>query len=203
MEPFRKFLPIAALSAGRPLNFSKIGRDSGVDPKSVERYFHVLADTLLGFFLDSYSRSVRKKQRHAPKFFFFDVGVQRALAQSLDVYPSPRTSYYGELFEAFLISEIHRMASYSNTDWQMSYLQTSDNLEIDLLLEKAGRVHWLIEIKSAENVHEEDLRHLKSVGKDFPQAQRVVLCQEAEERVISDGIRILPWKEGICEILGA
>ena len=197
MEPFRKFLPVAGLSAGRPLNYSKIGRDAGVDPKSVERYFSVLEDTLLGFFVDSFHRSVRVRQRAAPKFYFFDVGVQRALAQMLDVQVSPQTSYFGDIFEAFLMSEIHRQVKYKNLGVQLSYLQSSDGLEIDLVMEKAGRVIRLIEIKSAETVFDDSLVSLRAVAKDFPEAKRILICREARPRRTADGIEILPWQVGI------
>ncbi len=202
MEPFRKFLPVSALSAGRPLNFAKIGRDSGVDPKSVERYFVVLADTLMGFFLDAFSKSVRKKQRQAPKFYFFDVGVQRALAQQLDIKPKVRTSYYGELFEAFAMTEIHRLNSYTRSNYQMSYLQSGDGLEIDLILEKAGQVIWLVEIKSSETIHDEDLRHLRAVAADFPKAEKVVLSRVPQARRTPDDLQILPWREGMGVLFG-
>lgn len=63
----RDFLQIAAQTNGKILNFSKTSRDLGVDQKSVVNYYSILEDTLVGFFLPSYQRSVRKKQREAPK----------------------------------------------------------------------------------------------------------------------------------------
>ena len=201
IEPFRKFLPVAARSAGRPLNYAKIGRDSGVDPKSVDRYFSILQDTLLGFFLDSYHASVRKKQRAAPKFYFFDVGVQRSLAQMLDVEVNPKTSYYGEIFESFLISEIHRIEQYHQKGFELSYLSDGANLEIDLLIEKAGRVIALVEIKSSEFVQSDSLRSLRAVANDFPDAARFVLSQETVARKTEDGIVIYPWREGLHAIV--
>ena len=200
VEPFRKFLPVAAHSHGRPLNYSKIGRDAGVDPKSVERYFSILEDTLLGFFLDSYQTRVRKRQKISPKFYFFDLGIQRALGETLDVKINEKISYYGEMFEAFLIAEIYRLHSYHESQSRMSYLQTSDGLEIDLILEKAGRVRFLIEIKSSKSIDNESLRALKSCHKDFPEARRIVLCNEILPRITSDGIEIFPWKFGIQEL---
>ena len=155
VEPFRKFLPVAAHSHGRPLNYSKIGRDAGVDSKSVERYFSILVDTLLGFFLDSYQTSVRKKQKISPKFYFFDLGIQRALGETL---------------------------------------------EIDLILEKVGRVRFLVEIKSSKSLDNESLRSLKSCHKDFPEARRILLCNEILPRITSEGIEIFPWKLAIQEL---
>jgi predicted AAA+ superfamily ATPase len=203
MEPFRKFLPVAAASHLKPLNYAKIARDSGVDPKSVERYFSILEDTLVGFFLDSFHRSVRIRQKTAPKFYFFDTGVQRALSEMLDVKPALRSSYYGELFEAFVVAEIHRRISYSEKQIRMSYLQTPDGLEVDLLLERRGKVTFAIEIKSKKSVTRDDLSSLRKIGKDFPDARRMVLCQEDKARMTEDDIEIRPWLEGIEQILSS
>ncbi|MEY4066691.1 MAG: hypothetical protein RIR26_2899 [Pseudomonadota bacterium] len=201
MEPFRKFLPIAAASHLKPLNYAKIARDSGVDPKSVERYFSILEDTLVGFFLDSFHRSVRVRQKSAPKFYFFDTGVQRALSEMLEVKPTPRSSYFGELFEAFVVAEIYRRIAYSEKQIRMSYLQTPDGLEVDLLLERRGQVAFAIEIKSKKSVTKDDLTSLRKIEKDFPDARRMVLCQEEQARVTEDNIEIHPWLEGIEQIL--
>lgn len=202
MEPFRKFLPVAAASHMKPLNYSKIARDANVDPKSVERYFSILEDTLVGFFLDAFHRSVRARQKAAPKFYFFDVGIQRALSEMLEVRPTPRSSYYGDLFEAFVVSEIHRRIEYSEKQMRMSYLQTADGLEIDLLLERRGRVAFAIEIKSKKSLTLDDFSALRRVAEDFPGARRLVLCQEERPRITEDNIEVFPWTEGIDQILG-
>lgn len=202
MEPFRKFLPVAALSHGRPLNYAKIGRESAVDPKSVERYFSILEETLVGFFLDAFHRSVRVRQRAAPKFYFFDTGVQRALAGTLDVKPVPRTSYYGEMFEAFVLAEIYRTLEYAEQSCSLSYLQTTDGLEIDLIVERAASVSFLVEIKSGRSVGLDDLSALRRMHRDFPAARRLVLCQEPVRRTTDDGIEIFPWAEGIDVLAG-
>ena len=79
LEGFRKFLKVAAQVNGQIVVYDSIARDVGIDATTVKTYFEILSDTLLGFALPSYHRSVRKQQRKAPKFYFFDCGVQRAL----------------------------------------------------------------------------------------------------------------------------
>jgi predicted AAA+ superfamily ATPase len=69
LDPFRKFVEIAAQCNGELINFANIARDVGVDIKTVQSYFEILEDTLLGFMLEPYHRSVRKRQRQAPKFY--------------------------------------------------------------------------------------------------------------------------------------
>jgi uncharacterized protein len=69
LDPFRQFLEIAAQMNGKIINFSKIAREVGVDTTTVQNYFSILEDTLLGFFLPSYHKSVRKRQISAPKYW--------------------------------------------------------------------------------------------------------------------------------------
>lgn len=200
LEPFRKFLPVAALSQGRPLSFSKIADEAKISPKSCERYFQILSDTLLGFFIDHYHSSVRKRQRQVSKFYFFDCGIQRALAGTLAVKLVPQTSYYGEMFETFVINEILKARDYAEKDDIFSYLSTHDGSEIDLLIERANKVIFLIEIKSSNSVSEKNVKTLSLFKKDFQGARALCLCQETRARQLENGIEILPWQDGIREI---
>ena len=82
LVPYRRFLQVAAQTNGTGINYSNISEDARVDPKTVQRYFQILEETLLGFFLEPFHRSLRKRQRANPKFYFFDIGVQRALSSN-------------------------------------------------------------------------------------------------------------------------
>ena len=39
---------------GELLNFSNVARDCGIDSKTVREYFQILADTLLGVFIEPF-----------------------------------------------------------------------------------------------------------------------------------------------------
>lgn len=92
LDPFRRFLEVAAQCNGKIINFSSIARDVGVDEKKVKSYFEILDDTLIGFLLESYHGSLRKQIGQAPKFYFFDTGVTRALAKRLTIDLVPSTT---------------------------------------------------------------------------------------------------------------
>lgn len=199
IQPFRAFLEVAAQSNGDIINFSKIGRQAGLDPKSVERYFDILNDTLLGFYLEPYSKSIRKRQSQHPKFYFFDTGVVRALTRELDVKLKPQTYAFGKAFEHLVVLEIFRLNEYFEKDFKISYLRTKNNLEIDLILEKPS-VIILIEIKSSQQIVQDHLTSLRSLSHEFPNAKKFVLCLEPRPRLV-DGIKIIHWQEGLKEIL--
>lgn len=199
IEPFRKFLEVAAQSNGEILNYSRLGREAGVEAKSVERYFQILADTLLGFFLEAYHPSIRKRQLAKPKFYFFDSGACRAAQNALDVPLLARSYAYGRAFEHHVVLECIRLHDALERGWVFSYLRTKDGAEIDLIIERPGKSPLLVEIKSSERVDPADLRNLRELGKDIRAGERLVLCRENAPREL-DGISVLPWREGLRRI---
>ena len=62
-----------------------IARDVGVSDQTIKTYYCILEDTLLGFFLEPFHHSFRKRLGHQPKFYLFDTGVTRALSNLLVV----------------------------------------------------------------------------------------------------------------------
>ena len=199
LEPFRRFIFIAAQMSGQIVNFSKIAREAGTTVPTVQSYFQILEDTLVGFLLEPFHESVRKRQRGNPKFYFFDTGIQRALSHALNVGLAPRTHDFGVAFEHFLINEIHRLQSYAKKDYRLSYLRTKDGLEIDLIVERPGLPRALVEIKSTECVGPEDVRALKRLAPDIPNAEAFCLSLDPAPKKI-EGVSCLPWQRGLIEL---
>ncbi len=193
LSPFRSFLEVAAQSSGLILNYSKIARDIGSDPMSVKNYFNILEDTLLGFYLPSYHRSVRKRQVKHPKFYLFDTGVKTALSRGLQLNLDSGTSLYGLHFEHFIISEMLRYNHYLTLDWNFYYLMTKDNVEIDLIIERPGKSTLLIEIKSSDRITEDSVRSLSKIALDFNSpAKPLCLSRDPDEKKIL-GVHCLHW----------
>ncbi|MDP2600748.1 MAG: AAA family ATPase [Deltaproteobacteria bacterium] len=199
LEPFAHFLEVAAQCNGKILNFSKMGRDIGVDTKTVQSYYQILEDTLVGFILPAYHRSVRKRQTTAPKFYFFDTGVKRALDGTLTVALLPQTYAFGDAFEHFLLLEIRRISSYQQNDYRFSYFRTHDDAEIDLVIERPGKSPLLIEVKSSELVDSEDIKPLEKIAKDFGRCECLCLSRDKVRRKVGNTL-ILPWQEGLSHI---
>ncbi|MCO6432253.1 MAG: ATP-binding protein [Deltaproteobacteria bacterium] len=199
LVPFRKFLDVAAQSSGKIINYSAIARDIGSTDQTVKSYFQILEDTLLGRFIEPYHRSIRKRQRGNPKFYFFDIGVKRAVTKMLTVPLRPGTYMYGEAFEHFIIQEINARHQYLKPDYELFYLKSADHAEIDLIIDRPGLPSILLEIKSTDRITEHDLRHLYSLGKDLPNAQSLCLSRDPHPKEII-GIRCLPWQQALDEI---
>ena len=199
LQPFRRFLSIAAQMNGKLINKSKIARDLGIDDVTVANYFEILEDTLLGIILPAFHLSVRKAQRQAPKFYFIDPGIKRALSKTLTVELLPQTSLFGEAFEHWILLEIIKNASYNRLDWSYSYLRTKEGAEIDLIIQRP-RNFLLIEIKSKNRVSQEDVKTLETLGQDIdPRADKWLISNDPLERDFGSS-RALHWQKALKEI---
>ena len=199
LDPFRQFLEVAAQANGTIINYANIARDVGADPKTVISYFSILEDTLVGFLLPAFHRSVRKQQRTNPKFYFFDTGVKRSLDRTLNVPLNARTYEYGKAFEHFVITQIAHLSRYRYPDWRFSYLQTGAGVEVDLVIERPGTATVLIEIKSSTRVDDRDVRNLARFTGDF--ADPLALCVSRDPtRQKINGVLCVHWREALEEL---
>jgi len=199
LDPFSDFLAVAAQMDGKIMNFSKIANEIDVDTKTVISYFHILEDTLLGTFLPAYHRSIRKRQRQNPKFYFYDLGVRRALENQLDVPLKPKTYEWGRAFESLVFNEFVKANSYNKKKFTFSFLHT-DNGEIDLIIEKGRKVVALVEIKSNDSVSQADVKTLQRFSKDFRGAKLYILSLDPRAKKI-DGINCMFWQDGIKNLM--
>jgi len=199
LRPFQRFLPIAAQTSGEIVNYSKIARDIGVAPPTVESYFQILEDTMLGFRLPSYHPLLRKQERLSPKFYLFDIGVTRSLMRQLQAPPQQGTYAFGKLFEQFIILEIIRLSSYQRRDDAFFYYQTYGDLEVDLVIDRPGEQPIFIEIKSAEQVQDSHVAHLAAIAADLPAAS--YYCFSLDKHPARKGaIYCLHWTDGLREL---
>lgn len=199
LDPFRRFLEVAAQCNGTIINYANIARDVKVDDKTIKSYFSILEDTLIGFFLEPYHGSIRKRQSDKPKFYFFDTGVTRALARTLSIPLQPRTHAYGNAFEHYIITECIRLASYFRSEYQFSYIKTPGNVEIDLVIDRPGKKTVLVEIKSATEVTPEKLSGFIRLSKDFNNSEAICLSNEKYAKKI-DHVIVYPWQDGLKKL---
>ena len=142
----------------------------------------------------------QERQRLNPKFFYFDIGVKRALDRTLNLGIQEGTYGYGRAFEHFIILEIVRLSSYLNNDWQFSYLLTKDNAEIDLIIDRPGLPEVLIEIKSAAITRERDVAILNRFVTDFESCEAYCISRDIHEKKINS-VRCIHW-EKMFSVLG-
>lgn len=191
-DPFRQFLEIAAQSNGKIINYSRIADDVGVDTKTIISYFTILEDTLIGYILPAFHRSIRKQQRSNPKFYLFDPGIKKALDRTLSMNLIEGTYAFGNAFEHFIILEIMRMASYFYPEWRCYYLKTAAGAEIDLIIDRPGMSYLFLEIKSSQSIGKRDVLVISKFAQDFPNAKALCISRDRIKKVIKN-VECLYW----------
>jgi len=200
LEPFRNFLNVAAQSNGTIINYSRIGRDVGVDTKTVQTYFTILEDTLMGFLLPSWHRSIRKRQTVQPKFYFFDTGIKRALDFTVSQVMYEGSFAFGNAFEHLMLLEFIAYNDYFRCDCRFSYLRTPGGLEVDLIVDHPGNRVSLIEFKSTKKCVEEDCKAVNNLVTEIPDAQAFCVSCDPFRKKIGETLCI-NFREAAKEIL--
>ncbi len=189
---FSRFLDIAAAQSGDSINFTSLGRDARLPTRSVQSYYEILEDTLVGVRLEAWRKSERKRLSLHPKFYLFDLGVTNAINRRLSMPPDPVTR--GRLFEQFIILEAHRILSYRQSECRLFYWRTSGGAEVDLVLERAGHLIAACEIKSSRSISGAALSGLRSFHEDHPQTPLFVAAG-VEHAFEIEGVSVLPWDQ--------
>jgi predicted AAA+ superfamily ATPase len=133
MGAFGRFLSVAALEAGRWVNYTKVAAAVGVSVNTLRSYYQVLEDTFLGFRVASFA-TTRKRVVSAPRFMLFDLGVRHKLA-NLHATPDLVRTQAGELFEQWVMAELHYRCRYHGSGFGISTWRTSTGAEVDLVIQ--------------------------------------------------------------------
>ncbi len=165
---FTRFLEIAARQNGQVTNISSIARDAGVSRQTVQNYFEILVDTLLGYWVQPWKLKRATKQVSHPKFFLFDCGIARALSGRLSYPPTPEEA--GPLLETFVFNEVRAYLAYTKRRYPLHFWRSYDGVEVDLLCETCdGFV--AMEVKSSERWDKRYNRGLKRISMELGESR--------------------------------
>jgi predicted AAA+ superfamily ATPase len=159
LPSFSRFLEVAALANGQITSVASIARDAGVARPTVQRYFDVLVDTLIGFWVRPWKASARMKEVGHPKFYFFDTGVVRAL-RGATREPLERAER-GPLLETLVLHELRAHMAIAGTGGEINYWGTPSGGEIDYIWRRGKRAVG-IEVKASNRYRSDESKALKA-----------------------------------------
>lgn len=188
---FARFLDVAAAQSGELLSFSGIARDAALPVKTVQNYFEILEDTLLGFRLEAWRASPRGRMVAHPRFYMFDPGITNALTRRLGAELDAGAR--GRLFEQWIVLECHRLIDYAQSEARIFFWRTNTGAEVDLLVERHGKLLLACEIKGGRRISGADLSGLRSFAEAHPKVPRIVVANVPEPFDLA-GAEVLPWK---------
>jgi len=197
LPPFLRFLGIAGQLNGQLVNGQNISREAGVPRSSVDVYFSILEDTLLGHFLPAYRPNVKVREQTRPKFYWFDPGVARAAAGLL-FDPADR-SWKGTALETLIYHELRVYNLTQNRNRTISFYRTGSGVEIDFVIEtrkqqRSSRAHVVcLEVKLAEKWDRKWERPMRSLNNHSRiHVDKMVGVYTGNRAYHFDGVDVLP-----------
>lgn len=200
IPPFLRFLKIAGQINGQLLNAQNISREAMVPRASVDVYFSILEDTLLGHFLPAYRPGAKIREQTHPKFYWFDPGAARSAAGLL-FEPIDRT-WKGTALETMIYHELRVFNHTRNRNRDIFFYRTASGTEIDFVIETRKRQpssvpHLVcIEVKLAEKWKSSWERAMRSLqSSDRIQVDRMIGVYTGARTYHVNGLDVLPVEE--------
>ena len=143
---FLRFLRSVAARTSQQVNYKGIADDAEIDQTTAKNWLHVLEALGIIFLLEPYSNNVLKRTVSTPKLYFYDSGIVCYLTR----WSSPETvmegAMSGALLENYTVAEIIKTYQNAGQEPFLYYYRDKDAREIDLILERDGKL-FPIEIK--------------------------------------------------------
>lgn len=186
IDNFSRFLLVAGLSGNEQIVFEHIANDAGVPARTIREYYLVLVDTLVGFFLEPFRATKKRKAVSTAKFYFFDLGVQNFFKKRTSVERG--SAAFGEVLEQFVCLELRAYISYQDLDLELGYWRSESKLEVDLTVgDKIA-----IEVKGKQKVSERDLSGIRALKEEKIFKRHIVVTDERVRRKTDDNIELIP-----------
>jgi len=197
LESFTRFLAVAALANAQVTSVASLARDSAVARPTVQGYFEVLTDTLLGAWLPAWRPRAKIKETAHPKFYLFDCAIARALSGRLR--EPLESAERGALLETLVFHEMRAQIAYAGCGGELSYYRTPSGSEVDFIWLR-GRRSVGIEVKASPRWRPEHGRALA----ELHAAGVVAACYAVYLGAVplQDGpIRVLPLHTFLRELV--
>lgn len=190
VQAFSRFFKALKYCHGELLNFSAVARDCGVSSHTVQSYFNILEDTLVGCLVYPFrKRSTRQTISSMPKFYLFDVGLAGRICGRW--IRDPSGGEFGKAFEHLMLMEIRAARSYLGRAFEMEFWRTKSGLEVDFVL---GSGEVAIQVKS--RIRSGDLRGLNAYVSEFKPKRAIAVTAENDSRILGQ-IEVVPYMEFI------
>lgn len=191
LDSFTRFLEVAATMNAQVVNVAGVSRDAAVARPTVQGYFEILVDTLIGNWLPAWRPRAKVKEVAHAKFYFFDPGVVRALARR--THEPLANEERGHLLETYLLHELRAWIDRSGVGGELSYWRTAHGTEIDFVWTRGARSVG-IEVKAATKWRREDGAALAELA-ETKRIQHAFGVYRGEQALKIGKLLVLPVEE--------
>jgi predicted AAA+ superfamily ATPase len=171
-----RLLQMLSVVHGQSWSASRIGQSLGIDYKTVNSYMDYLTGSFIVRQLEPYFANLKKRLIKSPKMYLRDSGQLHSLLKLPDFNSLLSHPAAGASWEGFVIEQILGKLSCLDRQFSPYYLRTSDQNEIDLILD-FGQKKWAVEIKMTSGPSAAEIAHFNKVADLINAEKRFLVCR--------------------------
>jgi predicted AAA+ superfamily ATPase len=166
-----RLLTLLAARVGSLLNHAEVSRSLGMVQTTLKRYMALLEATFLICPLPAWSGNLGKRLVKSPKLYLNDTALAAALIGQTHADGLRQLQLLGPMAENFVVTELRKQATWSQTEPSLYHFRTSAGREVDIVMESPSGDLVGIEVKTRATVNSNDFKGLRvlsqAVGKRF------------------------------------
>jgi uncharacterized protein len=171
-----RLLRMLAALHGQAWNASQVGQSLGLSYQTVNSYVDYLEGAFLIRRLQPYHANIKKRLVKRPKIYWRDSGLLHALLSVRDERALLAQPWVGASWEGLVIEQALGHLSSHGRNFNAYYFRTSDQHELDLVLELGGEL-WALEVKLSSSPGPDDMRRLDRAADMIGATRRFVVSQ--------------------------
>jgi len=182
-----RLLSMLAARASGLLNVAEISRSIGFPQMTLHRYLALLEKVFLIETVPAWSGSLKSRLVKAPKIYITDTGLLSYL-QGLNLKKiNNEPTLAGSLTENFVALELKKQLGGSATGAEMFHFRTSNDREIDIILENRAGELVAVEVKAGSSVNPNDFKNLQMLAESLPKKFKRGIILYAGDQFLSFG----------------
>ena len=173
---------------GKPTNYDNLAQTLGVAPPTSKSWVELLEKLYVVFLMPPYSSRLSRSIRKDRRIYFFDCAA---------AYDESGGAQLENLVACSLLKYTQFRKDAAGESWELFYLRDKEGREVDFVVTRNRRVHWLIEVKASDGAVSNSLRYYTAKLQPKEPLQLVLNLDRARE---SSGIKVLPlgrWLEAL------
>jgi predicted AAA+ superfamily ATPase len=193
LEQMPRLLRALAQMAGQLTNLNPLAGQLLLDHKTAAKYVGVLEQLFLIRRIQPWGSNRLARIVKSPKLHFLDSGLLSHLRGADAVALKRDRTVFGPLLECYVVSELLKLASWSERDLQVLSYRDKDQREVDVVIENAAGQLIGVEIKAKASVQPRDFAGLHKLAE-------LSGDQFIAGLVLYDGNETLPMGHGLWAV---
>ena len=192
LSTFTRFLKMCAARSGQLLNLSELGNDCGINHNTAKSWISVLEASCIIFLLQPHFANFNKRLIKSPKLYFLDTGVLCYLLNIKDPMAILTSSYRGQIFETFVISELVKYYANRGARASIYFWRDKTGHEIDCIIDENNKL-IPIEIKAGETITGDYFKNLEFWKSLSSKQEKGFVVYGGDEVQKREKAAVVPW----------